>query len=234
MSEAHRYHHDLTTELTGKYEVVARRLRGLPERARVLEVGCHTGSFARALLARGLDVVGVELDASAAAEARRHGVQVIAADARELPDALRAERPFDRVLFMDVLEHLPSPEQALRAAHPLLAPGGRIVVTGPNVAYWAMRKDLMLGRFEYRDQGILDRTHLRFYTLDGWQRLLVAAGYRVDHLEPIDTFLPLEQHYRDLPLLRAAVPQLRAQLLARLPELFAIHVLLEATPDAVR
>ena len=227
MSDAHRYHHELASELEGKYEAVARRL---PRGARVLEVGCHTGYFARALLARGLEVVGVELDASAAAEAREHGVQVIAADAQELAEALRGERPFDRVLLMDVLEHLPSPERTLRAARELLTPDGRIVVTGPNVAYWAMRKDLLLGRFEYRDQGILDRTHLRFYTLDGWRKLLVAAGYCVEHLEAIDTFLPLEQHYRDLPLLRAVVPGLRAQLLARMPELFAIHVLLEARP----
>ena len=83
------------------------------------------------------------------------------------------------MLFVDVLEHLKSPQPVLARFKSVLAPGGRIFVSLPNVAHFTMRLALLCGRFDYRPSGILDRTHLRFFTYKTGRRLIEDAGYRV-------------------------------------------------------
>jgi SAM-dependent methyltransferase len=86
---------------------------------------------------------------------------------------------FERIVFADLLEHLPDPIPVLAGYRRLLAPGGRLLVSLPNVAAWTVRLELLFGRFEYAESGILDRTHLRFFTRASGRRTLEAAGYRV-------------------------------------------------------
>ncbi len=91
---------------------------------------------------------------------------------------------------MDVLEHLPDPERALAAARRLLRPGGRLFVSVPNVANLTVRLSLLFGRFEYGDRGIMDRTHLRFFTRKSALRMVRGAGFEVLRKEM--TVMPLE------------------------------------------
>src|SRR5262249_49882611 len=98
--------------------------------------------------------------------------------------------PFDVVVCADVLEHLPEPERLLAKIAAWLAPRGTLLVSLPNVAHVSVRAALLAGRFPYADRGILDRTHLRFYTRASGQRLLEDAGFRISEVEP--TAMPYE------------------------------------------
>lgn len=103
-------------------------------------------------------------------------------------------RPVDVIVLADVLEHLAKPEALLALAAETLDHDGAIVVSIPNIANLASRLGLLFGRFEYQDRGILDRTHLRFYTLSSARRLLHEAGLRIEAEEtssvPLDLALP--------------------------------------------
>ena len=143
----------------------------------VLDVGCATGYLAGALAEQGCRVWGVEVDADAARTAAEVCEQVVVGDlaALDLDEALGGRR-FDVVVLGDVLEHLLDPLPVLRASRGLLAPGGSVCISVPNVAHGAVRLSLLAGRWEYRPLGLLDDTHVRFFTRDGLDRLLRAAG----------------------------------------------------------
>lgn len=145
---------------------------------RVLELGCTAGHMTRALMRQGCTVVGVELDPAAAIHAGEVAEKVIVGDL-EQPETLRslADEQFDVVLAGDVLEHLRDPLVPLRACRRLLKQGGELVVSIPNVAHADVRVRLLEGDFPYHPYGLLDTTHLRFYTWTTLKDLLQAAGF---------------------------------------------------------
>jgi SAM-dependent methyltransferase len=145
---------------------------------RVLELGCTAGHMTRALVKQGCTVVGVELDPEAADHAREVAEEVIVGDLDQ-PEILATLTPgqFDVILAGDVLEHLRDPMTPLRASRPLLKPGGELVVSIPNVAHADLRLRLLDGDFPYQPYGLLDTTHLRFFTWQTLKDLLYAAGY---------------------------------------------------------
>ena len=149
---------------------------------RVLDVGCATGYLAEALGERGCTVSGVEFDAEAAEEARPHLERLVVGDLEttDLAEMLGDDR-FDVVVFGDVLEHLRDPMSVLRSARALLADGGSVVASIPNIAHGSVRLALLAGRFDYQDLGLLDSTHLRFFTWSSVEALFHGAG-----MVPID------------------------------------------------
>jgi 2-polyprenyl-3-methyl-5-hydroxy-6-metoxy-1,4-benzoquinol methylase len=151
---------------------------------RVLELGCATGKVAALLTARGCVVTGVETDPDAARQAEAHCARVVVADL-DVDDLSSLERygPFDVVVAADVLEHLKRPEKALAAAAGLLAPHGYLVTSIPNVAHGSVRLALLAGRFPYSDVGLIDTTHVRFYTRTSMTSMLAQAGFRVSYVE---------------------------------------------------
>lgn len=152
----------------------------------VLDVGCWRGDLGRFLRAVGCKVVGVDVDEAAAAKASAILDEVVVADVDETPlTALFAGQAFDVVVFGDVLEHLKNPEAVLKDAVSLLAPDGRIVVSLPNVAHGALRLALLQGRWQTTPEGLLDETHLHFYSREGLLDLLDAAGLQADELRGV-------------------------------------------------
>ncbi len=144
----------------------------------VLDVGCSTGYLAKALGRRGCTVTGIELDPEAAEHARPYLRDVIVADLDATGLAsLGIEDRFDVVVFADVLEHLKDPEGILRAAADLLRPDGYVVISIPNVAHGSVRLALLEGRFEYSDVGLLDETHVRFFTRSSLRAMVEASGF---------------------------------------------------------
>lgn len=145
---------------------------------RVLDVGCANGYLAKVLTERGNTVSGVEYDEKAAEQARPFLEQLVVGDLETL-DLLTELGPgrFDVVVFGDVLEHLRDPLPVLRQARALLAPGGYVVLSIPNVAHGAVRLSLLRGRFDYGPLGLLDETHIRFFTRDNLKALLHDAGF---------------------------------------------------------
>jgi methionine biosynthesis protein MetW len=200
-------------------------LAAVPPRGRVLDVGCATGYLAAELAARGCAVTGVDADPGAAAAARARGLRVVEGDAEESATLARAAAhgPFDAIVCGDVLEHLRDPERVLTALADLLAPGGRIVASLPNIAHWTARREILRGRFPRAGHGLFDRTHLRFFTRATARELAAAAGLHVAAEHPAPAPLPLQSRIPALGRLAGPAARLR-------PELFALQLVLELEP----
>jgi SAM-dependent methyltransferase len=166
--------------------VIAGRL-GAGRGRRALDIGAADGALAERLTAQGWDVTAVERDPGLAALARGRCREVVVADLERGLPALGG--PYDAAVCGDVLEHLSDPLRALRVLSRSLAPDAMVIVAVPNVAHLWIRLSLLLGRFEYRDRGILDRSHLRFFTRRSLLNLLANAGLRVR--EVLTTPVPL-------------------------------------------
>ena len=155
----------------------------LPEGLRfVVDVGCGAGAVGAAIKTGrpGVEVRGIEPSVEAASRAARvlDDVAVMGADG-----AMPAGWPApDCVLFADVLEHLVDPWSTLRTWRERLRDGAWVIVSLPNVGYVSVTRELCRGRWDYEEEGVLDRTHLRFFTRSTAVEMLEAAGFRVDHL----------------------------------------------------
>ncbi len=154
---------------------------------RILDLGCSDGGLGGLLTSAGHEVTGV--DGVEHPEARKRLHTFVRGDLEEGVPA-EAGTGFDVVLLADVLEHLSRPEQLLAAAHGLLAPGGTVVASVPNFAHWYPRARVLAGRFDYDRRGILDATHLRFFTRHSFERMAAKQGFAVERREV--TGLPLE------------------------------------------
>lgn len=153
------------------------------EIGRLLDVGCFQGAFGRDVKAAhpSAEVWGIEATEDAAEVAAGRLDRVIRGS---FPEDVPAGEQFDVVTFLDALEHIADPWAALEAARKMLAPGGRVVASIPNVRHVAF--DLLVkGRWEYRDDGIMDRTHLRFFTESTIRRTFDDCGFTIETLDPL-------------------------------------------------
>src|SRR5215471_16595322 len=158
----------------------------------ILDVGCGRGEFAEQIIAKGCRVTGVDilppnqvspaLDSYFQADLLRDGMSEVL--------TRLGSRKFDKILLLDVIEHLPDPARIMNDCLGLLHPRGRLIVSVPNVANISVRLMLMLGQFKYTERGILDRTHLRFFTRRTIRELLEAADCAI--LRHDMTVIPLE------------------------------------------
>lgn len=150
----------------------------------ILDVGCHAGTMGKALQeTKEVTAIGIDTDLEALeiANGRIHNAFDCSIEEEGWTEKIRARgfSDFDTIIFGDVLEHTRNPERILQEAKVLLKHKGNIIVSIPNVAYWRVRFGLMLGKWEYQDTGVLDRTHLRFYTRSTIRQLIETAGYEV-------------------------------------------------------
>lgn len=204
----------------------------VPQGARVLELGCAAGAMSRLLRERcQARIVGMDQDASALQQAAAYCERVLVADLDQ-PQSLAAlaGEQFDVVTLADVLEHLKHPEALLRQLPSLLATGGQVLLSVPNIAHASIRLALLLGQFDYTDTGILDATHLRFYTAASLQHLLQQAGYQVEELAYTWHDLPdtvIASHLEVVGL--QSSPQALAHLHA--PEAVAYQFIVVAVPQ---
>ncbi|MBJ7609790.1 MAG: class I SAM-dependent methyltransferase [Candidatus Dormibacteraeota bacterium] len=152
---------------------------------RVLELGAASGHVTRALIAQSCRVTAVEYDPEAAPELRKIAQDVVIGDLN-IPSTLAALQPeFDVVLAGDVLEHLMDPQSVLNRVTSLLAPGGRVVVSLPHIAHVDVRLSLLQGRFDYSEWGLLDATHIRFFTLKRVMETVKRAGLVMTELKRV-------------------------------------------------
>ncbi|MBS4095599.1 MAG: methyltransferase domain-containing protein [Sulfuricella sp.] len=151
----------------------------------VLDVGCFCGAVGAKLKAKypEVRVVGVEPLVDAAKLAGQKLDQVLTGKLEEinLEDAGITPGSVDTIILADVLEHMYDPWQALVSLRPTLASGGVILASIPNVRNLTVINDLVQGDFPYAPAGILDITHIRFFTWQGVQRLFAETGYRIEH-----------------------------------------------------
>ena len=158
---------------------------------RVLDVGCGSGGFGQTLKqSRSVEVWGVEPVSTAAAIAATRLDRVLESTFNPQLDLPR--NGFDCVIFNDVLEHLIDPVASLQFAYDLVSPGGCVVASIPNIRHfptmWAL---LVRGEWTYRDFGILDQTHLRFFTRKSIPSLFLDGGFNIEKIEGISSYRTL-------------------------------------------
>jgi 2-polyprenyl-3-methyl-5-hydroxy-6-metoxy-1,4-benzoquinol methylase len=154
---------------------------------RVLEIGAGPGAVTRELIANGCQMVAVELDPAAIEKLRQFCPSVYQADLNQ-PDwasVLAAEAPFETIVAADVFEHLNQPWGVLAGLKPLLADGGHLVVSLPHVGHHGVVACLLDEDFEYREWGLLDRTHIRFFGIKNMQALFDGAGLHIVDAEVV-------------------------------------------------
>jgi len=166
----------------------------VPEDAKcILEVGCAEGMTGKELKKRpGLFVAGIELNKDAAELARSELDDVVVGNIEEI-DIPYNESSFDCVIFADVLEHLVDPLAALKKTNKVLKNDGSIIMSIPNVQFYGVVHQLVEGNWTYQKEGILDETHLRFFTLKEIEKLIEDAGLYVKRIEET-----LDPKYKDL------------------------------------
>ena len=198
---------------------------------RVLEVGCTTGVVSRALREQGCRVVGVEIDPAAADQARQHCESVITGDveALDLSSVNVGGELFDAALFGDVLEHLKDPLAVLQRVRPLLRPVGFVVASIPNVAHGAVRLALLGGHFDYTPSGLLDGTHLRFFTREAVGALFAEAGFAIaEWRRTVAGLFGTEIVLRPADFAAATIAQIESD-----PEATTYQFILRAVPEDV-
>ena len=145
---------------------------------RILDLGCGTGSNGRALTQFATSSVGITWSPEEAALASRVFDEVHTFDLEQgIPDVLQG--PVDTIVASHVLEHLREPSTLLRALQRVMTPSSQLIVALPNLLNYRYRWELLRGRFEYQDNGVLDRTHYRFFTFESATRLLRESGFEV-------------------------------------------------------
>lgn len=148
--------------------------------ARILDIGCAAGALGAALKAQASrEVWGVELDPGVAERARARLDHVLVGDAIEVGATLGAES-FDAVIMADALEHIADTGAALAMVRRVMKPDAKLILSLPNVRHWSVLQMLLAGDWRYADAGIMDRTHLRFFTLRIAARTLKEAGFTVE------------------------------------------------------
>ena len=152
-------------------------LLGTGPNAHILEIGCGDGATGAASFAAGkaAHYTGIELMPEVAEQARQHLSEVITANVEQF-DLTPFYGRFDALIMSEVIEHLVDPWDAVARLLVCLKPGGEIIASSPNVAHRRVIGDLIAGRFEYESEGVMDRTHLRWFTPRSYRALFEAAG----------------------------------------------------------
>ncbi len=202
-----------------RYDVIG--LLEFPFRT-VLEIGCGCGATGQAIKQQfpGVTYYGVELDPTAAASARTVLDRVITGNIEQMDlehyDIRR--NMFDVIICADVLEHLYDPWKVVGMFHRYLRPGGRILASIPNVQNVRILHNLVMERWTYSNSGLLDATHIRFFTLHEIGQLFVNNGYAVEQvISTCDNDMPTGGPWpRDLDLGKMVVKQVTAEDVQRL------------------
>ena len=200
----------------------------------ILDVGCGEGFLAEQIQQMGNHVTGI--DVLAEAKQQQFFDQYVMSDLDRGIDpetpALRG-REFDKVLLLDVLEHLRQPEKLLQDCRIFLRPNGHLLVSLPNIANITVRLMLLFGRFNYTERGLLDKTHLRFFTRKTARKLLESNGYRVT--EQKMTIMPLELALglRPKNFLMLMVQRFLIFCTALMPGLFGYQIFLTAQKERI-
>ncbi|MBU4312607.1 MAG: class I SAM-dependent methyltransferase [Candidatus Omnitrophica bacterium] len=149
---------------------------------RVLDVGCGVGVLGKRLKESGMEVTGIEKDEKSCKEAGRYLHGVICCDA-EKDDPCLDEKYFDCIIYGDVLEHFYDPTHVLIRYKKYLKDDGIVIASMPNVRYYKVLIRLFCGTWDYVDSGILDVSHVRFFTLINIKEMFAAAGFGIESIK---------------------------------------------------
>ncbi len=185
---------------------------------KLLDVGCADGQMSERFADQGWNVFGIEPHSTDAVRARERGIAVMQLSLEEALDELGGK--FSAIILADVLEHFSDPWTQLERLTQLLEPDGLVIISIPNIAHLVPRARLLAGKFEYEERGIMDRTHLRFFTRGSALTMVTESG--LDCVKLIVTPTPLELVFPKIlnsPLGRRTL-SINARLSRAAPKLF--------------
>lgn len=163
----------------------------VPSGSECLDIGCWNGNLGEMLIReKNCSVDGVDVNEEMLEQAQKKGYRhtyVINLNSENIQFS-EIKRKYDVIMFADVLEHLINPELVLKLAKTKLKKKGRIIISLPNVAFILNRIQLLLGRWEYREFGTLDKTHLKFYTVESGRKMVESTGLKVRKIQPYNQF----------------------------------------------
>lgn len=166
---------------------------------RVLEIGCSSGYMSKELAKKDCAVTGIEINPEVAKEARKHCQKVIIGDVESQATIGKlGNKKFEVIILADVLEHLKDPESVLINLLKYLDRRGKIIISVPNIAFLTNRLLHLFGRFDYTDWGIMDRTHLRFFTRESILQLVGKSGLKLVKFDYVANFTQLPLYMQTL------------------------------------
>lgn len=170
----------------------------------VLEVGCASGYMSAELTKKDCTVVGVEINPEEASKAKRYCQKVIIGDIETHSTRKKiGSEKFEVIIMADVLEHLKDPEGTLKNLVQFLEKQGSLIISVPNIGFLTNRLWHLLGRFEYTEWGIMDKTHLRFFTKESILTLVKSSGLEIEKFDYVANFTQLPLYMQTLyPLLK--------------------------------
>ncbi|MDH4096520.1 MAG: class I SAM-dependent methyltransferase, partial [Betaproteobacteria bacterium] len=209
-------------------------LRMIPASARrLIEIGCSSGALAREFkkIAPDCDYVGVEIDARYAELAKRHCDRTLVLDIEDADEAFwvgNADR--DCWVFGDSLEHLKDPWAVLRKIRERMPSSGHVVACIPNAQHWSLQARLSIGDLRYEASGLLDRTHLRWFTRQTIIELFAQAGLAITEGQP--RIFDEPQRSRFLPAIEQLARQAGADPRIAVEDALALQYVVRAVPKA--
>ncbi len=179
----HRY--DASPRAFKPESTVNRIVSLVGDNRRVIDIGSGPGVVASRLALRGCEITVVDSDREALRLASGHASRAYCVDLNDpnWPQQLESGIRYDVVILADVLEHLFDPDAVLKNAVQLLAEGGYVVLSMPNISHNGVVASLLLGNFDYTETGLLDRTHIRFFGAHSIEPMLNRASLALEHVE---------------------------------------------------
>ncbi|MDO5626114.1 MAG: glycosyltransferase [Pseudomonadota bacterium] len=226
----HIYNRDIHADQRTSLSVLAAHIA---PGTRVLDLGCGSGAIGRYLAERDgssagpIDGLTISADEAALAAPHYRRVEVADLDASDLT-ALFPAASYDAIVCADVLEHILGADRVLAACRHLLAPGGRALLSIPNAGYSGLVAELMAGEFRYRPEGLLDETHLRFFTRRTLMRFLAECRWAVEQVDTVQRQLPESEFHTAFDALPPAV----ARYLLALPDALTYQFIVVTRPAA--
>lgn len=193
--------------------------------AKVLDVGCATGYFARELKKKNCEVWGIDSDKEALKKAKIYCQETHLIDLDQCKSLPVPKRYFDVILLLDVIEHMSHPERLVKILKSHLNKGGRIFFSTPNIAHASIRWMLAKGVFEYTDTGIMDYTHTHFYTKKTLTEFVKNANLKTEEIIPTNGMCKVPLLYK----ITDRLPEKWQYRIAKLaPELFSYQFIVIA------